>query len=65
MKAQREIKLTAEELKYAELLRRWRFAPADDAIFTTSDYWKALSALRVKLGVDVHLRIDKLVGWPK
>ena len=64
-----EIKQRIDEMAYVDLLRRWRFAPAGDAMFQgeVGDYYaRRMNELRGRLGgAAMHTAASKEIGWER
>jgi hypothetical protein len=62
-----EAKARIDAMSYAQLLERWRFAPAGDTLFRgeTGEYWgKRMAELRARPGGQgEHVAASKRLGW--
>lgn len=61
-----EDKVWMDNASYAELLRRWRFAPAGDPIFqgdTGEYYQKVMSEKKNALSHEEQVQTSKNLGW--
>jgi hypothetical protein len=67
MKLTEERKKYIDDLSYAALLSRWRFAPTGDKWFQdeTGHYWgERMKELRDRPGgQDLHVATSKMIGW--
>lgn len=62
-----EVKKQIDAMDYEEMLRRWRFAPVGDAIFSGAAggyYAKRMFALRDK-DPQASVSASKQIGWDK
>ncbi len=61
-----EQKIWIDNAGYHELLRRWRNAPAGDAIFVGEAgvyYSKVMAEKRAVVGPAEHVAASKAIGW--
>lgn len=65
MKLTKANKTYIDSLRYEDLLRRWRFAPAGDSWFQgqTGAYWS--ERMEAKKQEPGHVAASKRVGWEK
>lgn len=63
MELTQEVRDTIDAMDYESMLRKWRFAPVGDAMFSgeSGDYYRKVM-LEKKVLCD-HVEVSKRVGW--
>jgi hypothetical protein len=64
--AYKEMKEWIDNATYAQLLSKWRFAPAGDPFFQgqLGEYYQKIMAMRRhEVGATEHIKTSKRIGW--